>query len=654
MKKLITRLAINRQISLIGVLGVLGLVSVGVVSLIGKAQRATAEQEISDAAAALATLSDIRIALLEARRSEKDFLLRHKDEYAQKQSSAVVVAGNEIRRLRELTHDADIAATLDRLAPMIATYTSQFGVVAEDSRKFGLDENSGLQGSLRNAVHNVEDSLKSFNEPSLDAAMLMMRRHEKDFFARGEAKYLDEMKQAAAHFEHLLSSSALPDASKAAIKDKLSDYQRDFFAAAAAAQQTARAVAELSKAYAEADPLITRMDQQTKAAAAASKERSAVVLQRTTTIVLSSIAAIVLVEAILAFLVGRGITGLLLGISGLMERLAGGDLAIKIEGTERGDAIGTLARSLEVFRENAETARRLESEQQHEAERKEKRQQTIGGLIKAFNASVEEMLRSLAESASSMHATSGDMSATAEEASRQATAVAAASEEASANVQTVAAAAEELSSTVSEITRQVSQSATVAGRAVEEAQRTNEVVQGLADAAEKIGDVIRLIRDVAAQTNLLALNATIEAARAGEAGRGFAVVATEVKALAAQTGAATEEISGQIAAIQEVTGSAVSAIQNIGKTIAEVSEIATAIASAVEEQSSATKEISRNTVEAARGTEQVTANISGVNQAAGATSEAAAQVRVASEHMNQEAARLRSRIEDFLGAIRAA
>ena len=655
MTKFITRLAINRQIALIGILGVLGLLTVGVVSLVGKAQRATAEQEIADTATALASLSDIRVALLESRRAEKDFLLRHSEEYVQKHATAAVAAGAEIKHLRELTHDREIAATLDQLGPMIANYVVQFGIVVEDSRKFGLDENSGLQGSLRKAVHDIEDTLKPFNESALDAAMLMMRRHEKDFFARGDAKYLNEMKEAATGFERRLAGSALPDSARAAIRDKLTAYQRDFFAAAAAAQQSAQAVAELSKVYRLAEPLITQMDRQTKDVAAASRERAAAVLQRTTTIVLSSIAAIVIVEAIFAFLVGRGITGLLLGISGLMERLAGGDLAIKVSGAERGDAIGTLARSLEVFRDNAETGRRLEAEQAQERERKEKRQQTIDGLIKTFNVSVEDMLHSLAQSAGMMHATSGDMSATAEETSRQATAVAAASEEASANVQTVAAAAEELSSTVSEITRQVAQSATVAGRAVEEAQRTNAVVQSLADAAQKIGDVVKLIRDVAAQTNLLALNATIEAARAGEAGRGFAVVATEVKALAAQTGAATEDISGQIASIQQVTGSAVEAIHNISKTIAEVSEIATAIASAVEEQSSATKEISRNTVEAARGTEQVTSNISGVNQAAGATSEAAAQVRVASEQMDQEAKRLRQRDRGFrLGAIRAA
>ncbi len=128
--------------------------------------------------------------------------------------------------------------------------------------------------------------------------------------------------------------------------------------------------------------------------------------------------------------------------------------------------------------------------------------------------------------------------------------------------------------------------------------------------------MVKLITAIAEQTNLLALNATIEAARAGEAGKGFAVVAQEVKALAAQTAKATDEIGTQIAGMQAATQESVGAIKEIGGTIGRISEIAAAIAAAVEEQGAATQEIARNVQQAAQGTAQVATNITDVNRGA--------------------------------------
>ncbi len=174
-------------------------------------------------------------------------------------------------------------------------------------------------------------------------------------------------------------------------------------------------------------------------------------------------------------------------------------------------------------------------------------------------------------------------------------------------MQTVAAAAEELSSSVSEITRQVAQAATVSRRAVTETEATSAEFKGLAEAANEIDHVVRLIRSIAEQTNLLALNATIEAARAGDAGKGFAVVAGEVKQLAASTARATEQISAQIAAVQQRTGAAVGAIDSISRVVSEVDHVAAAIAAAVEQQGAATREIAATAARVSVGTEQVAA-----------------------------------------------
>jgi methyl-accepting chemotaxis protein len=337
-----------------------------------------------------------------------------------------------------------------------------------------------------------------------------------------------------------------------------------------------------------------------------------------------------------------------------MTKLAGGDLDISVVGASRTDEVGGLAKSLVVFKDNAITARRLEAEQREEQIRKEARQRAVEGYIATFDVQVSEALQALTAASAEMHATAGSMTATAEETSRQATAVANASTEASSNVQTVAVATEELHASISEISRQVAQASETANLAVAETNRTNATVEGLAEAAQKIGDVVALIQNIASQTNLLALNATIEAARAGESGKGFAVVATEVKALATQTAKATEDISAQIAAIQHETGNAVTAIKTIGTTIGQMSEIATAIAAAVEQQSAATRDISQNIQEVSRGTSEVSANVGSVNEAANETGAAATEVLTAADDLSHQSEKLRADVSTFLDLIRAA
>ncbi|MEH2476207.1 methyl-accepting chemotaxis protein [Nitrobacteraceae bacterium AZCC 2161] len=357
----------------------------------------------------------------------------------------------------------------------------------------------------------------------------------------------------------------------------------------------------------------------------------------------------------MSLLLGRSIVKPITAMTAAMRKLASGDTVTAIPARERGDEVGVMAQSVQIFKDNMIEADRLRGEQDVVKLHAESEKKVfLNRMADEFESGVRLSLDTLAGAATEMRATSQSMSATAAEASQQATTVAAVAEQASTNVQTVAAAAEELSSSVSEIGRQVSQSTKIAGQAVDEANRTNVTVQGLSAAAQKIGDVVKLISDIASQTNLLALNATIEAARAGDAGKGFAVVASEVKSLATQTAKATDDISAQVAAMQNATLEAVQAIENIGGTIGAINEIATAIASAVEQQGTATLEISRNVQEAAQGTGMVSSNIVGVNQAAGETGAAANKVLLSAEELSKQAASLRTDVDRFVTNIRAA
>jgi methyl-accepting chemotaxis protein len=358
---------------------------------------------------------------------------------------------------------------------------------------------------------------------------------------------------------------------------------------------------------------------------------------------------------VLAWAIGRGIAGPVIGMTAAMQKLAGGDKSVEIPAQGRRDEIGQMAGAVEVFKHNMIEADRLRLEQEQTKSRAEaEKTAAMNKMADDFEASVKGIVQTVSSAATELQSTSASMSATAEETQRQSTAVAAASEQASTNVQTVASAAEELSSSIAEISRQVSDSARIAGQAVHDAEHTNAQVQALAEAAQKIGDVVKLINDIAGQTNLLALNATIEAARAGEAGKGFAVVASEVKSLANQTAKATEDIAAQINAIQNATGSAVQAIGGIGQTIGRINEIATTIASAVEEQGAATKEIARNVQQASAGTNEVSSNIANVTQAATETGAAASQVLSSSGELAKQSENLSLQVDAFIAKIRAA
>jgi methyl-accepting chemotaxis protein len=352
--------------------------------------------------------------------------------------------------------------------------------------------------------------------------------------------------------------------------------------------------------------------------------------------------------------VGRNILRRIGNLQRAMQLLSGGDLNTEIQRSKQRDEIAAMANSLQVFRESMIEARALSADQDKDRAAKAERASRMEARIVEFEATVRAALDGLQHSATSMQTTAERMSATADQSSALVSAVASAAEETSANVQTVSSGTEELSSSINEIGRQVVTSAEVARKAVNEAGQTDATMQGLAENASRISVVVDLIQTIASQTNLLALNATIEAARAGDAGRGFAVVASEVKSLASQTAKATDEIRSQIASMQQVTTTAVSAIRNIGQTIGEINDVTTAIAAAVEEQGAATREIARNIQHAAGGTSEVSSNIVGVSAASAQAETAAGEVLSASGTLRREADVLRSEIDAFLENIRAA
>ena len=283
------------------------------------------------------------------------------------------------------------------------------------------------------------------------------------------------------------------------------------------------------------------------------------------------------------------------------------------------------------------------------------------GTIASASTKLSAVSSQMTSSASEASARSNGVATAAEEMSANTFSVAAGIEQAVTNLRSVATATEEMTATIGEIAGNSEKARRITGEAVSQADRISAAVRSLGQSAQDIGKVTETITSISNQTNLLALNATIEAARAGAAGKGFAVVATEIKELAKQTAAATEDIKAKISGVQNSTANTVDDIEKVMKVIHDVSDIVTTIATAIEEQSVVTKDIASNISQATRGVDDanervsqtstvaqsVAQDISAVNRAGNEIAHGSQQVQSSALELSNLAEQLRSMVQAF-------
>lgn len=269
-------------------------------------------------------------------------------------------------------------------------------------------------------------------------------------------------------------------------------------------------------------------------------------------------------------------------------------------------------------------------------------------VLNDFESNLAQAISLVNNTAEQLQDFATGMGRLANETSQNSVQVAAASNEASVSAHTVCAASEELSASIQEISTQIHGTTATVATTQSTSISVNQKIANLQEMSTNIGAIVDLIRGVSEQTNMLALNATIEAARAGEAGKGFAVVASEVKALALQTGQATDKINEQIVNIQKASQETGTDISAITRDIEHIAESNAAVAAAVEEQSAATNEIARNIDMTSTATKEVSKNIADVSDGAKATKNSSDEVKSIAQTLHQQSNNLQNSMKNFM------
>lgn len=647
----------------LAILATTGLLGIFIVSLIGWA---TIENFNDTASAALrAEKTSEKLLSLDKNVSDgaslyERFLLAPSEEAEARMRARLSQAAGDFGDLKSGEYEIGDAALVD-IENAMENLSSHALETIELQRELGYDENAGLQGALRMAVHGIEEKIEDVGKgtanagelDSLRVKMLQMRRHEKDFILRGDEKYIGRLDKRVDEFLTLLKGTGFDGATKDDIRGLLLKYQERFGAWAEKKQALASTVDAFHASQEAAGKVLAQSESRASEIVSASANELDATHGRSSLLIALAAAIVGLASAAMAFFIARSIANPLCHISSGMAEITDGNLEVEIPVLNSGDELQALAEAAANYKQSAAAQAKMQNANRANHEKTLAERDRLENAISAFRDRVTQISATLTRQTDAMRDSSKALIAISGTASRETGSAKRAAESSSQSLEGVAVTTQQLAASVQTIAGQAGKASSAISKAADVSRSAANDVTNLANAAERIGTVVNLISDIAAQTDLLALNATIEAARAGEAGRGFAVVATEVKELATQTSKATEEISGQIQAIQASTELAVKAIKAIHETIDDVDRLSTGISSSVREQETATQEIADRIAGAANGAGQITENVDTVEKAISENNREAGNVDDAANSLTRLAGELDETVNGFLDSVNA-
>ncbi len=622
---LFAHLRISQRVMLLAAMALVGIITICAI-FIGQRHVEHGYRAAADALAeSKADVASLSASVSASYMFQQAFLLEKEMASTEKFKAAVSQGRSVLASLRR-SATPDLAAQLDQLSIGLTAYEAAFDTLVKNNQDLGLDQDNGLQGAMRSAVHSIEGRLDSVDDTAIRASMLMLRRHEKDFILR--ASYLQKHTEEAETFATLVKNAFRPGAQRSRVLDGLEIYRSAFRFYAEASIGEAETRKDVAAAYLALEPQV----QAVSAAYETERETILVENERVASRNLTVVAGLVLLAIVGlgggVWIIGRSITRPVAAMTGAMGKLAEGqtDLAIPSFGSR--SEFGAMAGALDTFREAAIANRRLEEEaataranaegervrlqREAETEARARLSHATGGLaeglrrlasgdlafeltepfapdfenlrrdLNATVAQLADVMSSIAHASISIEGGSREIASSADDLSRR-------TEHQAASLEETAAALEQITANVGNASRRSQDAHRIASETNAASESTAVLVSNALKAmarieisSTKIGGIISVIDEIAFQTNLLALNAGVEAARAGEAGRGFAVVAQEVRALAGRSAEAAREIKQLIQTSDREVLDGVRCVRETGEGLTEITGRVEAITTQVE------------------------------------------------------------------------